>query len=89
MRRLLTAVRILFDSRVPLRLKLAMFFVAGAYLLFPVDLLPDILPVVGIIDDGGVIVTALVLFERFARKYIETLNPDAEAPENPARNNLS
>ena len=85
MMRLFRFVTMLFDGRVPLRLKLAFFAVAGGYLLFPVDLVPDLLPVVGIADDGGVILTAMVIFTRYARKYTEEAQPPADSKDSPAR----
>lgn len=81
MRRLLVFGRLLFDGRVPLRLKLGFFIVAGGYLLFPLDLLPDILPVVGIVDDGGILLSSMVLFTRFARKYLDVTAANAETRE--------
>jgi uncharacterized membrane protein YkvA (DUF1232 family) len=50
--------RLLRDPRVPRRWKVALAGV-GAYLAFPLDLVPDFIPVAGQLDD--VILVALVL----------------------------
>ena len=50
--------RLLRDPRVPRRWKIALGALA-AYLAFPVDLVPDFIPVAGQLDD--VILAALVL----------------------------
>lgn len=49
------------DPRIPLSRK-AILGAGAAYLVFPIDLVPDFLPVVGRIDDLAVIVLALDLF---------------------------
>jgi uncharacterized membrane protein YkvA (DUF1232 family) len=49
----------------PLSAKLAVMF-AFAYLVSPVDLIPDVLPVLGLMDDAGV----LVLFLNIAYKLL-------------------
>ena len=72
MRQLRNFASLMIDRRVPLlSSKLAFLAVVGGYILFPVDLLPDILPLVGIVDDGTVMLTALALFTRYARGHIE------------------
>jgi uncharacterized membrane protein YkvA (DUF1232 family) len=50
--------RLVGDEQVPLRRKLVLFALLG-YLLVPIDLVPDFLPVVGQLDD--VIIAALAL----------------------------
>jgi len=50
--------RLLGDSRVPARWKVASAF-ALVYLAFPIDLVPDFIPVLGQLDDA--VVVALVL----------------------------
>jgi uncharacterized membrane protein YkvA (DUF1232 family) len=46
------------DPRVPLRAKLLAGF-AAAYLASPVDLVPDFVPVIGQLDDLGVVMVAV------------------------------
>lgn len=50
--------RLLRDPRVPRRTKLALWLLI-AYLLLPIDLVPDLIPVAGQLDDA--ILVALVL----------------------------
>jgi uncharacterized membrane protein YkvA (DUF1232 family) len=49
------------DPRVPVERK-ALLGVAGAYILSPIDFVPDRLPVIGAIDDVAVLVLAIDLF---------------------------
>ncbi len=60
-----TARRLRKDPRVPKRVKLAVGF-AGLWVLSPIDLIPEFLPVIGPLDD--VIVVALAL--RYAARRI-------------------
>jgi uncharacterized membrane protein YkvA (DUF1232 family) len=50
--------RLIGDSRIPRRHKLAIFLLLG-YLALPIDLIPDFIPVAGQLDD--VVIAALVL----------------------------
>jgi uncharacterized membrane protein YkvA (DUF1232 family) len=54
--------RLFRDQRVPVLTKLLIPGVALAYLLLPVDLLPDVLPGLGQLDDIAMIAFALKLF---------------------------
>ena len=89
MRRLLVIGRMLGDGRVPLRLRLGFLIVAFGYLLFPIDLLPDLLPVVGIVDDGAILLMSMAFFTRFARKYFDASVPDAATKADLVANNQS
>ena len=60
-----TARRLRKDPRVPRRVKVAMGF-AGLWVLSPIDLLPEFLPVIGPLDD--IVVVALAL--RYAARRI-------------------
>ena len=53
------------DPRVPLRQKLVLVGVAG-YLVLPIDLIPDFIPVLGQLDDLAVVLLGLDLFIRSA-----------------------
>ena len=61
--------RLMLDRRVPLRLKLILP-AALLYFIFPRDIIPDILPAFGRIDDILVIVIAVALFLVMAPKDI-------------------
>ena len=60
-----TARRLRKDPRVPRRVKLVMGF-AGLWVLSPIDLIPEFLPVIGPLDD--IVVVALAL--RYAARHI-------------------
>ena len=51
---------VLTDRRVPLVVKLIPFPV-DAFLANPIDLIPDFLPVVGYLDDVGIVIDGLAL----------------------------
>ena len=60
-----TARRLRKDPRVPRRVKVAVT-IAGLWVLSPIDLIPEFLPVIGPLDD--VVVVALVL--RYAARRV-------------------
>lgn len=66
-RKLPTYVRLLWgllrDPRVPLRQKGLLVLLAG-YLLTPLDIIPDFIPILGQVDD---VVVALLVFDLFIR----------------------
>jgi uncharacterized membrane protein YkvA (DUF1232 family) len=67
--------RLLRDQRVPLRAKL-MLALAVPYLLSPIDLIPDFIPVLGQLDDALIVVTLFGYVARSAeRTVIEELWP--------------
>ena len=61
--------RLMLDRRVPLGLKLILP-AAVIYLILPLDIVPDILPAFGRIDDVLVILIALVMFLGMAPKEV-------------------
>lgn len=60
-----TARRLRKDPRVPRRVKVAVAF-AGLWVLSPIDLIPEFLPVIGPLDD--IVVVALAL--RYAARHV-------------------
>ncbi len=65
---------LLRDRDVPLWKKLTTIGAPLLYVLFPIDLVPDLFPLAGRIDDGGVTVAALLLFLRSVpRPVIESM----------------
>jgi uncharacterized membrane protein YkvA (DUF1232 family) len=57
------ALRLLREPRVPLLMK-GLPLLAVAYLLSPLDIVPDIVPLLGQIDDLGFVLLALQAFRR-------------------------
>ena len=55
------ALRLVKEPAVPTPTKLVPA-VAALYLIWPIDLLPDLLPILGQLDDLGVVIAALELF---------------------------
>jgi uncharacterized membrane protein YkvA (DUF1232 family) len=63
--------RLVMDRRVSLRLKL-MLAAAAVYILLPIDMVPDIVPVLGRIDDILVLVLSIALFLGMAPREVVT-----------------
>jgi len=59
------SVRLLREPRVPLLLT-ALPVLATAYVISPLDFVPDVLPIIGQVDDLGVIFIALEAFLRLS-----------------------
>jgi uncharacterized membrane protein YkvA (DUF1232 family) len=57
---LLTAYYCAFDRQTPTHVRVALFG-ALAYFIAPFDVLPDMLPIVGLTDDAAIIATVLKL----------------------------
>ena len=57
------ALRLLREPRVPASLK-AIPVLAALYVVSPIDLVPDLVPVLGQIDDLGVVLAAMEFFVR-------------------------
>lgn len=82
MRHIHNFARLMIHRSVPLRAKLAFVAIAGGYILFPADILPDILPLIGIADDGALLLIAMTLFSRHARVHIEKAEKAAHGVAN-------
>lgn len=72
------AWRLLREPSVPLIIK-AVPVAAALYLISPIDLIPDALPVLGEIDDLGILVAAIGLFVRLAPVEAAAFHRDAIA----------
>ena len=48
--------------------QLVLFLIAIAYIISPVDLIPDVVPVVGWADDIGVLLTQLISFMLYLKE---------------------
>ena len=80
--------RLLKDPRVPETLKLLLPALAVVYVLWPVDLLPDLVPILGQLDDVAVMLLALRLFENLAPRavvaeHLANLRARAASPASP------
>ncbi len=64
-------LKLFLDSRVSLASKFLFIALVGVYLVLPIDLIPDFLLPLGVVDDGGLILAAVVAFTRHARNQVE------------------
>jgi uncharacterized membrane protein YkvA (DUF1232 family) len=69
---LLAAYYCAFDYDTPLKVKAALFG-ALAYFVLPIDLMPDVMPILGFTDDAAVLATAV----RMVAAYIRPEHRDA------------
>ena len=75
--------RLMLDGRVPIYLKIIPF-APIAYLIFPLDLLPDIFPFLGQLDDLGVFILGMEAFVALAPHHVVLEHQAAlEAGANP------
>ena len=88
MRRKLTFIKLLLrDRRVPLYVKTIPLFL-GLYLISPIDIIPDFIPVVGFLDD--VLITLLAFFLIFkltSENVVRDLLAEANAADADTRSN--
>lgn len=81
-RLLLLIPRLLFNKQVPLKLKV-FFILAVIYLLSPIDVLPDILPILGRIDDLLILLISVTTLLGMAPENL--LNRSQRKPSRPGR----
>lgn len=58
--------KLMMDSRVPASTKFLLPLMALAYVIFPIDLIPDLAPVLGQLDDLAIVLIAMRLFVMLA-----------------------
>ncbi len=82
LRRKLTFIKlVLQDRRVPWYVKAIPFFL-GLYLVSPIDIIPDFIPVVGFLDDLVISLLAFFLiFKLTSENVVRDLLQEANAPE--------
>ena len=76
------ALRLMREPAVPLIPK-AVPVLAVAYLIWPLDFLPDLLPVLGQLDDLGVMLAALELFLKLCPDAPQAFHREAMAAGRP------
>ena len=64
------ALRLFMDGRVPLMLKALVPTAALAYVILPIDLLPDFIPVLGQLDEVAIILLLMRLFVSLAPQEV-------------------
>ena len=72
------ALRLIREPAVPAMIK-AIPIVGGAYLIWPIDILPDLFPVLGQLDDIGVVMASIALFLRLCPDTLVAFHRDAMA----------
>jgi uncharacterized membrane protein YkvA (DUF1232 family) len=72
------ALRLMREPRVPVPAK-ALLLLAAAYLISPLDFIPDVFPIVGQIDDLSVVLAALAAFLRICPPSATTFHEQAIA----------
>ena len=72
------SVRLVREPRVPLLTK-ALPLLATVYVVSPLDFIPDVLPIVGQLDDFGILVIALEAFLRWCPAEAVTFHRSAIA----------
>jgi uncharacterized membrane protein YkvA (DUF1232 family) len=70
------AIRLMREPRVPVLLK-TIPVLAALYVISPIDLVPDLVPVLGQLDDLGIIVAALELFTRLSPSGAQAFHREA------------
>lgn len=86
--RLRLVARLFMDPRVPIYLKLVPI-ASIAYALMPFDLIPDVIPVLGQLDDLGVVILAVEAFvmmspQDVVQEHMATLERDSSGKRNAA-----
>ncbi len=64
------AWRLVNDRRVPAWVRLGIPVIVAIYVISPIDFIPDFIPVVGELDDMGVVLLGLSLMARFSPAYV-------------------
>ena len=61
--------KLLRDHRVPFWMK-ALLIIPFLYVISPIDLIPDFIPVLGQLDDLGIVLLGMRLFESLVPEYL-------------------
>ncbi len=63
------AVKLMMDARIPIYLK-ALPVLSLAYVIMPIDIIPDMIPVLGQLDDIGVLILGIETFIRLSPQSV-------------------
>lgn len=75
------AWRLFLDPRVPVAYKVLPLAIMAGYLVFPLDIVPDFVPVLGQLDDLAVLLIALRVFVNLAEGQAGAGGDEDEADE--------
>jgi uncharacterized membrane protein YkvA (DUF1232 family) len=64
------SLKLLFDTKVSFGLKIALLAIAGAYVIWPADIVPDIFPALGQVDDLGFLLIMMKTFVLLCPKEV-------------------
>jgi uncharacterized membrane protein YkvA (DUF1232 family) len=70
------AVRLLREPRVPMLVKVIPIL-ALLYVIWPLDIVPDLFPVIGQLDDMGVALLALEMFTKMCPAVVRSFHQEA------------
>lgn len=70
------AWRAIFDPRTPLSAK-GILLLGLLYGAFPIDFVPDLLPLIGVVDDAGVLFAALIAFLHLSKHVRKALHENS------------
>lgn len=70
------AARLLREPRVPLPVKVIPIL-ALLYVIWPIDLVPDLFPVIGQLDDLGIALLALEMFTKMCPAVVRSFHQEA------------
>src|SRR5689334_3186854 len=62
--------RLMNDARVPTWIKIGIPVIVLIYFITPIDVIPDFIPVLGQLDDLGVVLLGMSLMIRFSPQYV-------------------
>lgn len=82
--RLRLVVRLLADGRVPTYLKIVPFL-SLIYIVLPIDLVPDLVPILGQVDDLGIFVLSIEAFimlspQDVVREHLDAIESKGSRP---------
>ena len=71
-----------FETRIPIFEKLVVLLIWGGYIISPIDILPDTMPLIGWIDDIGISALAMAFFNWRIKRISEISKPQIDELDN-------